>query len=91
MKLTSNKNIIILLAALLVVAFAFMALVLLPKKRVSVPKKQTRTGYEQEIDQIETQSTSDTVESIEADLGETDLSDLDRELQDIENELNLDY
>jgi hypothetical protein len=43
--------------------------------------------FESDIKELETQSTSNTVDSIEEDLNNTDLSDIDKELDDIEKEL----
>ena len=43
--------------------------------------------FEKAIDKIETQSTSDELDSIENDLEMTDFSDIDRDLEAIEKEL----
>lgn len=48
-------------------------------------------SFNQEIQNIESQSDSDEIESIEKDLEETDLTEIDRELQDIESEINQVY
>lgn len=47
--------------------------------------------FTREIKQAQKQSTSDEIEAIEKDLQETDLSDIDKELEDIEAELNAVY
>ena len=88
MQLVSRKNFIIFLAAILVVGFAYMALTLAQQ---SFKTKRTLTVAEKEIQQINEQSTSDELEDIEKDLLETDLIDIDKELQDIERELEAVY
>ena len=87
MQLISKKNFLVFLAALLVVALGFMALTLARKDRVRKPL----TASDREIMQIEKQSQSDNVDVIEKDLNETDTIDLDKELQDIENEIETAY
>ena len=49
------------------------------------------TGYEVEIKNLQTQSTSDDVNAIEKDLLDTNLENLDSELLDIEKELEQEY
>jgi Na+-transporting methylmalonyl-CoA/oxaloacetate decarboxylase beta subunit len=87
MQLVSRKNFLIFLAAILVVAFGYMALTL------SRPSKTQKalTEAEREIQQIQKQSNSDELEEIEKDLNNTDFIDIDKELQDIENELEATY
>ncbi len=85
MRIVSNKNHIALLAGVLIVAMVIMALVM---RRTNVIVFQP---YEVEIQQLEEQSTSDEINSIEEDLLNTDLSDLDRELQEIDQELESAY
>ena len=80
----TKKNTILSLAAVSVVIIAG-ALILTERKSL----KEIR--FDNEIKQIETQSSSDEIEAIENDLENTDFSDLDRELQDIELELNQAY
>ncbi len=80
----SIKNTIIILAATSII---FIAIGFLLTNRESAEKMRV----ESEIRQMESQSSSDEVGAIEKDLDDTDLSDLDRELQDIEAELNLSY
>ncbi len=53
----------------------------------SSPKIELTNQQENEITKLQTQSNSDKVEDIEKDLNETDLNNLDKELQDIESEL----
>ena len=84
MKLISKKNFLIILAAALVVAFGIMALSLANRSKKAF-------SYETEIKSIQKQSDSDSVEAIEKDLDKTDLSDIDKELQDIDKELNQPY
>lgn len=79
----SPKNILITLAALLVVAMGYMAI-----KTYKKPFLQKPMTYEQQVEKIESQSDSDSIESIEKDLNETDLEASDKELMDIETELN---
>lgn len=88
MQLVSRKNFIIFLSAILVVGFAYMALTLTQQ---SLKTKRTLSVAEKEILQIKEQSTSDELEDIEKDLIETDLIDIDKELQDIERELEAIY
>ena len=83
MNITGNKNIIILLASVVIVIS--VVLILMQK---GFPKK---TDYEVEIMKLQTQASSDNVEAIEKDLLNTDLENLDYELQDIEKELDLIY
>lgn len=80
----STKNIIISLATILVVAMGYMAI------RTQKQPSQKAMSYEQQIRQIESQSSSDSVDSIEKDLQETDLDTPDQELMYIEAELNAD-
>ncbi|KKQ98782.1 MAG: hypothetical protein UT24_C0001G0063 [Candidatus Woesebacteria bacterium GW2011_GWB1_39_12] len=84
MQLVSRKNFLIFLAAILVVALAYMAMTLARQR--STPSSST--SYQKEITNMESQSDSDRVGDIEKDLNETDLSDVDKELQDIDKELN---
>ncbi|OGM20594.1 hypothetical protein A2714_02765 [Candidatus Woesebacteria bacterium RIFCSPHIGHO2_01_FULL_38_9] len=85
MKLVPRKYFLLFLAALLVVALAYMGFTLYNQRMT--PKTSTTT-YEKELQQMQNQSQSDGVDDIEKDLTETDLSDIDKELQDIETELN---
>ena len=76
------------LAAFLVVAFAWMALSLSNNYTV-VPTEDKMA--KDEIQKINTQSKSDTTSAIEKDLKETNLDNMDKELQDIDKELNQGY
>lgn len=51
----------------------------------------TNVFFQREMTQIQTQSSSDEIEAIEKDLLDTDLSNLDQEINDIEKELNAAY
>jgi hypothetical protein len=82
MDIFSKKNSMIALASILVIAMGFMAVVLFRKH--PVPKSVFRS----DVNKIETQSTSDSIDSIEEDLNDTDLDNIDKELQDIEKELD---
>jgi len=81
MKLLTGKNFLLVLAALLVVALGFMAV-----KTITKPK--TENFDQMELQEIQTQSNSDSLESIDADLKNTDLDNTDKELQDIQRELD---
>lgn len=76
-------NLITWLAGFLVVALGIMAYITLIKSPTAVVDTQ--------IQELAQQSESDEVASIEEDSNETDFDDLDRELIDIENELNASY
>ena len=82
MQLVSKKNFIITLAAILVIAMGMMAIVMTIQQLKTAP-----SAYDASIEKMETQSTSDNLNDIEKDLNETDFSDLDKELDDIEKEL----
>lgn len=76
-----------LLATVLVVALGLMAVALSssqPNKQELVSDVQTRKLMEQK-------SESDEVSHIEEDVMDTDLTNIDSELQDIETELNQGY
>jgi len=80
----SQKNTLIALAAIMVVVMGIIAILTIRK-----PSKAP-TAFEREVSQITTQSNSDEVSAIEKDLAETDLDDLDKELKEIEAELEAD-
>lgn len=80
-----NKNSILPIAAIVVILMVIMAYVTYYKK---LPVK---TSYEKEISQIKTQSKSNDINSIEEDLMDTSLGDLDSELDEIEKELETAY
>ena len=84
MQLVSRRNFIIFLAGILVVALGLMAMTLVLQNQIGTSMPET---YQQEIQKVQTQSESDNIDAIEKDLMETDLNDLDKELQDIESEL----
>ena len=86
MKIVPRKYNFIALAAILVVALGIMAFSLRPMVAQKEP-----TPQDIEISQIQTQSSSDETAAIERDLDETDLSSLDKELQDIDKELDASY
>ena len=67
-----------------VVALGVMALSLASRYRKPA-------GFDNEIKNMQKQSDSDSVEAIEKDLDATDLSEIDKELQDIDKELNQAY
>ena len=86
MQLVSRKNFLLALAAILVVAMGYMALALSKQSRKSEP-----SSFEQEIRRFNSQSSSDDVNDIQKDLSETELDNLDKEVQDIDAELNATY
>ncbi len=86
MDFKEQKNFIIILVIVLAVA-----LVIIYSTTGLFKKVQVVSPEEAEIRKIQTQSSSDQIEAIEADLKATDLSDIDRELQEIEKELEQAY
>lgn len=76
-----NRGIIALLAILIIV-LSFFAYLMSSKNLIS-PKT-----FEREITKIETVSEPDTVDAIEKDLKETDITNLDAELDQIEADIN---
>ncbi|MGB6839338.1 MAG: hypothetical protein WBE27_03675 [Microgenomates group bacterium] len=78
-----KKNTILILAVALVF-FAALAFWL-------TKYKPSNIFFQREIQKLETQSSSDEVGAIEGDLEETDLSNLDKELGDIEKEIEAAY
>jgi hypothetical protein len=82
--LIPQKNTLLFLAA---VAFILIFSVL---QTMTITRKAPITPtFEQEIEMIETQSESDEISAIETDLSNTNLQDLDKEIQDIIRELEL--
>jgi hypothetical protein len=86
MELFDKKNSLIIFAGAMVVLTGFIAMSLIQKPSPAQP-----TQFDREIKQIETQSDSDEISAIEKDLMQTDLNNLDKELEDIENELEAAY
>ena len=87
MQLVPRKYFLLFLAATLVVALGYMALTL--SRRTE--KKAVLSEGDKEIQQIQTQTEGDDVDDIERDLNKTDVVDVDKELQDVEKELNTTY
>ena len=83
MDLKDNKNFIIILA----IAIAGFIFFINSTGFFDTAKKDVSNRF----DEVTTQSSSDEIETIEADLEQTDFSDIDRELQEIENELDQAY
>lgn len=83
MNIGGKKNTIILLASLVIVISVALILI---QNSLDAPKK-----YEADIQELQKQSTSDEVDVIEKDLLNTNLDNLDTELQDIEKELEQAY
>jgi len=78
-----RKNFMLTIAAILVIAMGYMAL-----KTFRKPAPQPAITLEQQLQKLETQSNSDSIDSIEKDLQDTELNNLDKELEDIDSELN---
>lgn len=76
-----TNNFMMLLAGFLVVALGIMGYVIYNQNKVL-------ESLDKETLMLNTQSTSDDTTEIEEDLDNTDLDDLDKELIDIEAELN---
>ena len=83
MEAFSKKNMIMTLAAILVFGFGIMAYSL----STSSNRKNT-SAFDNEIAKIKIQSDSDEINDIEKDLDNTNFSDSDKELREIEAELN---
>lgn len=75
-----NKLVVSLLAILVIVLAVFAYL--MASQNLTSPKT-----YEREITKVEKVSESDDIDTIEADLNETELDNLDSELPEIEAEL----
>ena len=84
MQLVSKKDFLVFLAGTLVVALGVMAFVL----SRNYLNKDSAKMFDTEIQQMQSQSQSDSLDAIEKDLEETNLNDVDKELQDIQEELN---
>lgn len=80
MKITKNNFILILAAAVIVLIGIFAYFI-----------NSSGSSFKQEIEKLNTQSSSNEVGSIEQDILDTDLSDLDKELSDIEKEIEAAY
>lgn len=79
--MTSNKNLIIILAASLILLIA-------GTYYLSQVNQSPISEGERELQMLRKQSSSDETEDIESDLKDTDFEDLDNELMNIEAELN---
>lgn len=73
---------------LLVLALGITIALIFYMRSQSLPKTSSE---EREIDQMVEQSSSDEINQIEADLQSTDLTDIDREIEAIDAELNTGY
>ena len=80
MKVTKN-NFVLILAAATIIFLGISAYFL----------SNSDASFKQEIAKLKTQSSSNEVGSIEQDILGTDLSGLDKELSDIEKEINAAY
>lgn len=81
---TSKQFNLILIACLVI----FLALVVLSLPRVTSLNLEKSKTTDSQTQLLEKQGTSNEVSSIETDLKTTDLADLDKELEQIESELN---
>lgn len=86
MQIISKKNFFIILAGFVVIVLSIA--VISAARKVKKTKEPSPTTFEQEIRQLQTQSISDETNDIEKDLKETDFSNIDKELQDIEDQFN---
>lgn len=77
----ANKNLLIILAAAVILISAGVYY-------LSQVNQGAIVDSDRDFREITTQSSSDETEEIEKDLDETDFEDLDKELPDIETELN---
>lgn len=84
MNIISRKNYLLFFTAAIFILLVYMGFSIFSRNR-STP------SLEKEVARIQTQSESTEIESIEKDLMETDLNNLDRELNAIEAELNSAY
>lgn len=84
---SKNQILTPLLAGLFVVGLLIMAYTLSRGKLTNTKE----TAFDKEIKEIQTQSPSDETSAIEADLNETDLSDIDQDLNNLESEFNQGY
>jgi hypothetical protein len=82
-----NKNTTIIVAAIALIMLATVMLLFRDKSM----KPISQTQYSSSIEKLQTQSDSTQVSDIERDLNETNLSDLDKEMTDIDKELNSAY
>lgn len=78
----NNKNLLMGLAAFLVIALAVMAYITYGMKPA------TQATNDEQTNALMDQSTSDDAESIEQDLNDTELDSIDAGLNDIETQLN---
>jgi len=78
----NKNNFIILLAGVLILLITFFAYQLVLRGKINLNLADNATA------KLEKQSTSTGLKSIEKDVNATDLSDIDKELVDIEKELN---
>jgi len=76
-----NKNFLLILAAAAIIFLSITAYYL----------GNSDTAFKQEIVKLQNQSTSSEIDTIEEDLLDTDLSGLDKELSDIEKEIEAVY
>ena len=76
-----NKNFLLILAAATIIFLSITAFYL----------GNSDTTFKQEIIKLQNQSTSSEIDTIEEDLLDTDLTGLDKELSDIEKEIEAVY
>lgn len=89
MNLIPKKYFLFVLAAILVVALGYMAVSTSKVSAPSTDKGMTEVNvHEKEMNQINTQSSSDELNDIETDLQSTDTSGIDQDLEDLGREFD---
>jgi hypothetical protein len=81
MNIIPKKQWLLFLAALVLVMMGIMAYV------ITIKKSEKEATFEQQISEMKEQSNSDNLNDIEEDVDNTDFSDVDKELNLIEKEL----
>ena len=87
MKNKKNKDLLALVIVVAAILLSMLIIVLQNKK----PPVEHENIYQEELTKIQTQSESDSIEAIEEDLLNTEISDIDNDLKEIEYELEQAY
>jgi hypothetical protein len=85
MKIVSSKNTILTLAAILTVAYGYMAISL---SRKQIAQQKQSASSKQRVQEIENQPATGNSKSTENNLTETDSENTEHESQDAEDDLN---
>lgn len=85
MNLFSKRNFVILLAGVLVVAFGIMSLYLNDKKSAQKEVQMQQSSAEPTL------SKSDDLKAIQDDLNNTEVENIDKDLQDMDKEINTSF